>query len=221
MKPANNDPTSSDSNELERSLTSLLRLSGRLNSTFDLDSLLDALVEEALEITNAESGCAGLRTAKGVSCGHFLKGSDVVPFVYDCQPGMGWAGWVLMHGTSYLTNDALNDDLIVPEIRERFNVTAGMGIPIVDSEKEVIGFFEVYNKKSRAEFTARDLKNSVAAAQIASLAIQNSLTYRNLMAFAAFSRSLTLASGLEQILEVAGQHLEINFHRAADLSAGG
>ena len=35
------------------------------------------------------------------------------------------------------------------------------------------------------------------------------------MAFAAFSRSLTLASGLEQILEVAGQHLEINFHRAA------
>jgi K+-sensing histidine kinase KdpD len=215
MKPANSDPASSDSNELERSLTSLLRLSGRLNSIFDLDSLLDALAEEALEITNAESGCAGLRTANGVSCGHFLQGSAVVPFVYDCQPGTGWAGWVLTHGTYYLTNDALNDKVVVPEIRERFNVTAGISIPIVDSEKEVIGFFEVYNKKSHSDFTAQDLKNSVAAAQIASLAIQNSLTYRKLMAFAAFSRSLTLASGLEQILEVAGQHLENNFHRAA------
>jgi len=215
LKSVKNDSASLDAKELERSLMSLLRLSDRLNSIFDLDHLLDALVEAILELTNAESGCAGLRTAHGISCGHFVQESGVVPFVYDCKPGIGWAGWVLTNGTSYLTNDALNDKVIVPEVRERFSVKAGMSIPIVGSEKQVIAFFEVYNKRSGAEFTQQDRKNSLAAAQIASLAIQNGLTYRKLMALAAFSRSLTLATDLEQVLEVVGHHLAINFQRDA------
>jgi K+-sensing histidine kinase KdpD len=198
--------------ELEHSLASLLRISEKLNSTFDLESLLDALVEEALELTGAESGCAGLRTAKGLLCNHFRGETGIVPFTHDCGPGIGWPGWVLTHGTYYLTNDALHDSLIVPEIRERFGVTSGMSIPILDSKKDVIGVFEVYNKKSGKGFTPEDLKNGLAAAQIASLAIQNGLTYLNLKALAAFSRSLTLTSDLEQILEAIGHHLEINFH---------
>ncbi|MEO8340008.1 MAG: ATP-binding protein, partial [Nitrospirota bacterium] len=84
-----------------------------------------------------------------------------------------------------------------------------------DSRKEVIAFFEVHNKESGGEFSRQDLENGLAAAQIASLAIQNGLTYLKLTALAAFSRSLTLTSDLEQALEVIGEHLEINFHRAA------
>src|SRR6202034_836627 len=107
------------------------------------------------------------------------------PFICDCGPGIGWPGWILTHGTYYHTNDALHDPLISPEVRERFSVTSGMSIPVVDSKKDVIAFFEVYNKKSGAGFTPQDLKNSLAAAQIASLAIQNSLTYGKLTALAA------------------------------------
>jgi PAS domain S-box-containing protein len=201
--------------ELEHSLTSLLRISDQLNSTFDLDRLLAALVEQALALTSAASGCAGLRTADGMSCDHFRQGTSLVPWPYDCKPGTGWPGWVLTQGTYYLTNDAGQDPVMVPAVRERFGVTSGMSIPIIDSQKEVIAFFEVYNKTSGAEFTPQDVKNSLAAAQIASLAIQNGLTYRKLMALAAFSRSLTLANDLEQILEVVGHHLEINFRRGS------
>jgi len=201
--------------ELERSLMSLLRISDKLNSTHDLDSLLDTLIEQVLELTDAESGCAGLRTAKGMSGGRYRQGMGVVHMRSECSPETGWPGWVLTHGTHYLTNDASNDTVIAPAIRERFSVTSGMCIPIVDGRKDAIAFFEVYNKKSGAEFTPQDLKNSLAAAQIASLAIQNGLTYRRLMALAAFSRSLTLAGDLAQILEVVGQHLEINFNRGS------
>lgn len=204
-----------DARDPEHSLASLLRLSDSLNSTFDLDILLDALVEQMLQLTDAETGCAGLRTPKGMSCGHFLEGSHVVPLVYDSAPGTGWPGWVLESGTCYLTNDAQNDAVIVPEIRERFGVVSGISFPILDSEKEVIAFAEVYNKKSGGDFTPLDVKTGLAAAQIASLAIQNGLTYRKLTALAAFSQSLTLASDLEQILEVIGHHLEVNFHRGA------
>jgi K+-sensing histidine kinase KdpD len=201
--------------ELEHSLASLLRISEKLNSTFDLESLLDALVEEALEMTEAKSGCAGLRTAKGLLSDHFREETGIVPFTYDCGPGIGWAGWVLTHGTYYLTNEAMHDPLIIREIRERFGVTSGMSIPILDSKEDVIGVFEVYNKKSGKGFTPEDLKNGLAAAQIASMAIQNGLTYLNLKALAAFSRSLTLTSDLEQIFAAIGHHLEINFHRGS------
>jgi K+-sensing histidine kinase KdpD len=90
-----------------------------------------------------------------------------------------------------------------------------MSIPIFDNKKNVVAFFEVYNKKAGAEFTPQDLKNSLAAAQIASLAIQNGLIHRRLVALSAFSQSLTLASDLDQILEVVAQHLELNFHRGS------
>jgi two-component system sensor histidine kinase KdpD len=196
----------------EHSLKSLLRLSEKLNSTPDLDSLLDSLVEQLLELTGAESGCAGLRTSQGMSCSHFLQGPRVVPLAYHCAPGMGWAGWLLAHGTHYLTNDAAQDPVIVPEVRERLGIRSGIAIPIVDNEKEVIAFFEVYNKKGGG-FTDADLEHSLAAAHIGSLAIHNRLLYRNLSALAAFSQSLTLTSDFDQILEVVGDHLETNFNQ--------
>ncbi|MDQ6760826.1 MAG: ATP-binding protein [Acidobacteriota bacterium] len=197
---------------LEHALTSLLRISEKLNSTFDLHSLLDTLVEQLLELTGADSGCAGMRTGQGMSCDNFLHEKSSVPLTHFGKPETGWAGWVLMHGTSYLTNDALSDRVILPEVRERFGVKSGLCVPIIDSRKDVIAFFEVYNKKSGAGFTPNDLRSGIAAAQIASLAIQNSLTYSRLNALAAFSRSLTLAGDLEQVLETVGHHLESNFH---------
>ena len=204
MRPA-------DEEQLEHALTSLLRIGEKLNSTFDLDNLLKALVEEILDLTGAESGCAGLRTAQGMSCDHFLHGKGIVP-PYFAKPDTGWSDWVLTHGTSYLTNDAVNDPATLPGVRERLEVNSGICIPVIDSKKNVIAFFEVYNKKSGEKFTTQDLRNGIAAAQIASLAIQNSLTYSRLIALGSFSRSLTLAGDLDQILETVGHHVEVNFH---------
>ena len=201
----------------EHSLRSLLRLSEKLNSAPDLDSLLNSLVEHLLELTGAESGCAGLRTSQGMSCSHFLQGPRVVPLAYHCAPGVGWAGWLVQHGTHHLTNDAAHDPVIVPEVRERLSITSGIAVPIADSEKEVIAFFEVYNKTGGAGFTDADLDHCLAAAPIASLAIHNRLLYRNVSALAAFSQSLTATSDFEQILEVIGQHIEMNFNRRSSI----
>ena len=212
---ADSDPGGAEAKELAHSLKSLLRLSDSLNSIFDLDTLLDALVEQMLELTNAQTGCAGLRTPKGITFRHLLQGSRIVAVMQEVGPGSGWSGWVLTHGTCYLTNDAPNDPIILPEIRERFGIISGMSIPITDGKKDVIAVIEVYNKKSGEEFTPLDLKNGLAAAKIVSLVIQNALSHANLTALATFSRALTLASGIEQILEVVAHHFEINFHRPA------
>jgi PAS domain S-box-containing protein len=199
--------------ETEHALGSLLRMSDKLNSEPDLDSLLDRLVEQLLELTGAESGCAGWRTSQGMSCDHFFQGPRVVPLMYYCASGVGWAGWLLEHGSPYITTDAAHDPVIAFEVRERLGVRSGMAIPIVDSEKDVIAFFEVYNKRGAAGFSPADLDHGLAAAQIASLAIHNRLLHRNLSALAAFSQSLTVTSDFDQIMEVVGGHLEVNFER--------
>jgi len=199
--------------ETERSLRSLLHLSDTLNSASDVDGVLDRLVEELLELIGAESGCAGLRTIQGMSCGHFFQGHSVMPLTYHCVPGVGWAGWLIEHGTHYLTNDATHDPVVLPEMRERLAIRSGIAIPIVDSEQDVIAFFEIYNKRGDGGFTQADLDHSLAAAQTASLAIHNRQLYRNVSALAAFSQSLTTASDFDEILEVVGRHIELNFKR--------
>ncbi len=145
LNSENTDSPEAVANGVERSLKSLLRLSDRLNSIFDPNSLLDALVGQMLELTNAESGCAGLRTANRMACDHFLQASPgvltVVNLYQDYASGTGWPHWALANGNPYLTNDALNDSVILPEVRERLSVTSGMCIPIVDGRKEVIAFF--------------------------------------------------------------------------------
>jgi hypothetical protein len=150
-----------------------------------------------------------------MSCGHFFQGHRVVPLnlTYHCAPGVGWPGWLIEQGTHYLTNDAAHDPVILPEVRERLAITSGIAIPIVDSEKDVIAFFEVYNKRDGGGFSQADLDQSLAVAQIASLAIHNWLWYRNLSALAAFSQSLTTASDFDELLEVVGRHIELNFKR--------
>jgi two-component system sensor histidine kinase KdpD len=188
-------------------------MSETLNSAPDLDTLLDRLVEQLLELTRAESGCAGLRTPQGMSCSHFFHGTGVLPLMYHCAPGVGWAGWLIEHGAHYQSNDVAHDPVIVPEVRERLCVRSGIAVPIVDNENDVIAFFEVYNKRGCIGFTHADLDHCLVAAQIASLAIHNRLLYQNLSALSAFSQSLTVTSDFEQILEVVGRHIDEHFKR--------
>jgi len=77
-------------------------------------------------------------------------------------------------------NDAQSDTMIIPDIRERFGVNAAIDTPILDAQGEVIGFFEVNNKKNGAEFSESDVEKLVAVSRIVSIALQNAMSYGNL-----------------------------------------
>ncbi len=133
--------------QAETLLRALLEITRRLNSTLDINQLLDSLVVEAMKLTNAQIGWSGLRTAAGMVCRKCFRGSQAVPFEYRWPAGVGWPGWVLTYKVPYFTNDAAGDSVIVPEIRERFGVQSGIHTPVVDVKGEVIAFFEVSSKK--------------------------------------------------------------------------
>ncbi len=167
--------------QAEFTIRSLLQISEKLTATLDIDVLLDSLVIEAIKLIDAEIGWSGLRTEEGMVCHtHIGRDLQVIPFKYLWPPGVGLPGWVLVHKVPYVMNDAQSDKLIISEIRERFGVKAAIDTPILDPQGEVIGFFEVNNKKNGARFSESDMEKLVAVSRIASIALQNAMSYANL-----------------------------------------
>ncbi len=164
----------------EGEVRSLLNISRTLNPIRNIDALIDSLIVEAVQLTDAECGWSGTRTSAGMVCKRYLRDGRFIPIEYCWPPGIGWPGWVLVHKVPYVTNDAQGDRVIVPEIRERFGVRSGIDTPLLDARGEVIGFFEVNNKKDKAGFTESDVEKLVATSQVASVALQNAMAYQKI-----------------------------------------
>jgi PAS domain S-box-containing protein len=162
----------------EETVRALLRISTKLNSTLDVDQLLDLLVQEALLLVGAESGVSGLCTPQGMVCHRYFQQGKAVPLEY-CWPALhGLPGWLLVHKVPYLTNDALADTQIVRELCVQLGVRTALSTPVLNARREVLGFFEVHNKRDGSGFTPSDQELLVALSQAAAIAIQNALAYR-------------------------------------------
>ena len=168
------------SRRMEDAVEALLAISRKLNSSLNLNVLLDALVIESIRLVDAESGCAGLLTADGMVCHrYFEKGRSVE--VEFCWPDMhGLPGWLIAHKVPYITNDAGSDQQMMPDICDRFNVRSAISIPILTGQGEVLGFFEIHNKRGQKGFGPEDQERLVAVAQQASIAIQNAIAFGRL-----------------------------------------
>src|SRR5579863_9997363 len=87
-------------------------------------------------------------------------------------------GWILANKTPHVSNDATQDPQVACERLGRFKVRSLLATPLLDSNGEVIGFFEVLNKKGDGAFTPVDQRNLLAVAQVASVSVQKALAYR-------------------------------------------
>lgn len=164
----------------EADVRSLLKISRILNPIRDIDALMNSLIVEAVQLTDAECGWSGMRTPQGMVCHKYFRDGRFIPFEYCWPAGVGWPGWVLVHKVPYVTNDAQGDGVIVPDIRERFGVKSGIDTPLLDARGEVIGFIEVNNKKDKSRFTESDVEKMEATSQVASVALQNVIAYQKL-----------------------------------------
>lgn len=169
-----------DRKQAEEKVQALLRISEKLNSTLDVDTLLDLLVQEAIKLVRAESGCAGLSTDGGMHCRRYFKKGREVPLDYCWPPMHGLPGWVLVHRVPYRTNDASKDQQIVPELCTEFGVRSALSVPMITARGEVVGFFELHNKNGDRGFERSDEELLLAVARIAAIAVQNALAYRAL-----------------------------------------
>jgi PAS domain S-box-containing protein len=190
----------------EATIQTLFRISNELNATLEVDTILDELAQEAIRIVNGESGFAGLRTAAGMTVRKYFRQGVAIPFEHTWPLGHGIPGWVLKHKVPYGTSDAAHDPLMWPELAINADVRSIICTPILDSVGEVLGYFDIRNKKDGEGFTISDQEMLMALAPAASIAIQNALAYQQRLSAEvelteSYKRLRALAANLESVRE--------------------
>jgi len=158
----------------------LLQLSQKLNATLDLEVLLDTLVQQAMALVGAQGGCAGVRTPEGMLSQRYFTTAGPVALQCCWREGQGLPGWLIRNKRPYLTNDAAGDPQFSYAIWERFGVWCALSTPMLDAAGEVIGFFQLHNKPGG--FRDGDRELLLAVSRAASIAMQNALIHRKVLA---------------------------------------
>ena len=201
----------------ESTVQTLFRISNKLNATLEVNTILDELAQEAIRIVNGESGFAGLRTAKGMTIRKYFRQGVATSFEYTWPLGKGIPGWVLKYKVPYGTSDAAHDPNFQQELAFNTDVHSIICTPILDSKGEVLGYFDIRNKRDGEGFTVSDQEMLISLAPAASIAIQNALAYQQRLETVArleeLSRQLqALAANLELAREEERTQISRELH---------
>jgi signal transduction histidine kinase len=136
----------------------------------------------------------------------YFRQGTAIPFEYTWPPGHGIPGWVLQHKVPYGTSDAAHDPVMQHDLVINANVRSIICTPILSPFGEVLGYFDIRNKRDAEGFTISDQEMLMALAPAASIAIQNALAYQQrLLAEAelqeSYERLRALAANLELVRE--------------------
>ncbi|MCX6151816.1 MAG: PAS domain-containing protein [Ignavibacteriales bacterium] len=164
----------------EVTIRTLMDVSKKLNSELDVDQIIDILVTEGIKLVDAEHGVAGLRIEEGFVSKKYFKNKAPFNFEYIWQPHEGLAGKVLETKLPYITNSADSDPFSLKSIVYKFKIQTSVCLPIIDSQKEVIGFLKIDNKNDSNGFNNQDVEKLISLAQIAAIAIQNALAFQKI-----------------------------------------
>jgi signal transduction histidine kinase/ActR/RegA family two-component response regulator len=162
----------------ERTVRALQRITARLNSTLDVDELLDLLAQDATDLLGAAGGMSGLHTVAGMVTRRAFGVGGPHALLRSWPSGQGLPGWLLANKRPYRSDNAATDPQIDADLRDQLGIINALAVPIVGSQGEVHGFVAVHNKS--AGFTNTDEERLIAVSQVAATAIQNALAYRRL-----------------------------------------
>jgi GAF domain-containing protein len=163
-------------------LRRLIEITGLLNSTLDLDELLQQIMGAAAELLDAEtsslflvdeeSGDLTISTATGES------GEQVTRRQVPAHKGV--AGWVVDHGEATIV-DSPKDDPRFYEVMDqaiKFETRNMVAVPLKVRD-ETIGVVEVINK-NKGSFSDTDRALAQGLANQAAIAIDNARLYAKL-----------------------------------------
>jgi len=173
----------SDSSLLSQELEIYEEVNKDLASSIDLNSILDAVMKRAKELTKAETWTV------------FLVDEGTGELVFErterkktketqkfrTMIGEGIAGWVAKGGMPVLVPDVSQDKRYSQKIDSAFNlknkIKSIICIPIKSNEKP-IGVIEVFNKATGEPFTREDFNQLIELIEQSSILIERALLYQ-------------------------------------------
>ena len=157
--------------DAENRLDRLLAAGRIVNSTLDLDRLLELILETAVEGVDADRGTLYLvDEAAGELWSKVLMGENVVEIRLPL--GTGIAGHVARTGESIIIPDAYQDPRFHPDVDRRtgYRTRNVLCMPLKDKAGRVIGVFQLLNRKcgcfEREDRDFIDILSSQAAVAI-------------------------------------------------------
>jgi sigma-B regulation protein RsbU (phosphoserine phosphatase) len=203
----------------------LYRASQSFNSSLDLDTVLNRVMDEVIALTSAERGFVMLREDDGGLSFRVARGMDhSVIDAPEFQISRGVVEHVAREGQPMLTSDAQRDErlstrLSVVDLRLR----SILCVPL-KSRDRVSGVVYVDNRLQAGIFSREDLDLLAAIASNAAIAIENARLYQVAVEKGRMERELQMALGVQASLlprktpEVPGWAFEARWQPARTVS---
>ena len=191
------------SRELEKrvkELSALNQVSQVMSSVFDLDELLDLIIDLITQETEAQRGSIMLldptteelfiKAARGLS-------PDVIESARP-KVGEGFAGWVVKESKPLLISDVEKDERFPVRASDpKYSTKSLLCVPLI-AKDGVIGAININNKLSGNAFTNDDLGLVTTLAGGASLAVENARLHQNLTERERINRELEIARQIQE-----------------------
>jgi serine phosphatase RsbU (regulator of sigma subunit) len=179
----------------------LFRLSQTFNSTLDLDTVLNTVIDEVIAAIRAERGFVMLRERDGRLVFRAARGLDRRTIeAPEFQISRGLVERVVQEGQPRLASDAQSDEWL----RERTSVwllglRSILCVPL-QVKRETIGAIYVDNRFHAGIFTEADLQFLSAIAASAAIAIENARLYQVAVDQGRLERELQVARAVQASL---------------------
>lgn len=160
----------------------LVETSVRLNSLLNLPELLDAIMESATGLLDAEtSSLLLLDEEKDELIFTVATGGSETLRETRIPATQGIAGWVLQHDEPVIVGDVSQDTRFYSSVDQAsgFQTRSMLAVPLKIRDHKV-GVVEVINKNGGSGFSERDQEIATAFAAQAAIAIDNARLYRQL-----------------------------------------
>lgn len=168
-----------------------------VNSTLDLDRLLQIILDAALQIVDAENGT--LYLVDGVRqelWSKVLRGATLVEIRLPI--GRGIAGFVASTGETIRIDDAYLDPRFNPDFDSRtgFRTRSMLCLPVRNKEKEIVGVLQLLNKRDQS-FSSEDEEVISALSVHSAIALENARLYAMERESKALEKELNAAQNVQ------------------------
>jgi sigma-B regulation protein RsbU (phosphoserine phosphatase) len=181
-------------------LRSLVEASKMLNSTLDLDELLKLILQVATENTGADRGTIYLVDKKRKEIwSRLTNDAEVVEIRLPLSQGI--AGHVASTGEIVALDNVYDDPRFdrSTDMRTGYRTRTMLCMPLRDKEREIIGVFQILNKKN-GTFNQQDAVFLDALSTHAAIALENARLYQEALEKKRLEGEISVAREIQQRL---------------------
>lgn len=182
-----------------------------LNSTLNLEELLDVILNLASQTMEAEASTILVRYDKRSNLELYLSSAGgTIREKLLVAKGEGIVGWVAENGQAVISNQVKLDPRYSPELEKQigFSIQSIICVPLF-RKGNLIGAVSALNKLEGKEFNPQDLEVFSSLADQIAVALDNSYLYRKakqktleMETFLEVEKSLSFSLNLDELLEL-------------------